>query len=809
VYVFKRVNGFWQQTQKLYATNPIVSDQFGTAIAMDGTVAVAGTARDGGGTQQGAAYVFRLSGGTWVKEQKLNASGATYTFASSVAINGNLVLVGAPSETSSGVLFSGAAYVFEYTGSSWQQRQRLVPSDPAVSDSFGAAVAINGDSAVIGATGGDDGGTDSGATYIFRLIGSTWSQSQKLLASDDAAGDWFGSSASMSSTLLVIGAKNKYGPGLYAGAAYAFRKQSNTWVQENRLVVPTVTGQDYVGTSVAVSGETVLVGAPGSDFTALNGGRAWLYASSCSSNPAPVLTVTSPVNNSSYTQGQSVAFAASATDSPDGNITVDIEWTSSAQGFIGSGGSFSLATLQVGTHVITASVTDSGGLVDSETRTITINPTSNTQPSLTVTNPANNSSYTFGQTVTFTGTSSDTQDGDLTSQIQWTSNLQIPSLIGTGGSFTKNNLVVGTHTIIATVTDSGGLSNTRQRTITITASANTPPVANIFSPANNSSYTYGATVTFTGTASDSQDGNITANLSWTSSLQGFIGSGGSFTSNNLVAGLHIITATVIDSGGLQGSSARSITILPPSGNTAPVVAITSPVNNYTVTYGSPITFVGSASDTQDGNLTAALVWTSSMQGQIGTGGSFVYSTLSVGTHIITARATDSGGLQGTATRTVIITTPAIPNVDSTAISDMPVAGTVSGTYVATHTNNSAAQSIKEKETNGNPNNRYSYLEHKWTISVPTGGLSRTFHLNAWRTNSPDGDNFVFAYSTNNSTWTNMVTVTQTVDSGTYQVFTLPPNLSGTVYIRVKDTDQTPGHRNLDTIYIDHMFIRKQ
>jgi hypothetical protein len=122
------------------------------------------------------------------------------------------------------------------------------------------------------------------------------------------------------------------------------------------------------------------------------------------------------------------------------------------------------------------------------------------------------------------------------------------------------------------------------------------------------------------------------------------------------------------------------------------------------------------------------------------------------------------------------------------------------------------QDIKEKTSSGNPANRYTFLEHKWVITnVPTGGTTRSFHLKAYKLpQSPgDGDNFVFAYSTNNSTWTDMVTVTQTVDSGTYQEFTLPPTLSGTVYIRVKDTVQTPGTKVEDTIRVDHLFIRKQ
>jgi hypothetical protein len=299
-------------------------------------------------------------------------------------------------------------------------------------------------------------------------------------------------------------------------------------------------------------------------------------------------------------------------------------------------------------------------------------------------------------------------------------------------------------------------------------------------------------------------------LQWFSSIQGNIGTGGSFTRNNLAVGSHIITAYVTDSGGLTGSVTRTIHIVAGPANTAPVVSIASPANNHRVTAGTPITFSGSANDAENGNLSSQLVWTSNLQGQIGVGASFAYSQLAAGTHIITASATDSGGLTGSASRTIFIDPPSVPTaVDSAPNSGSLVYGSVSGSYTLTQTNNGGYQSIKEKSTNGNPANRVSSLEYKWTIAVPTGGTQRSFHLKAYRSGTESADNFDFAYSTNNNTWTNIVTVTQTADNGSYQVVNLPSNLSGTVYIRVTDTDQAPGNSALDTIYVDHMFIRNQ
>jgi hypothetical protein len=135
--------------------------------------------------------------------------------------------------------------------------------------------------------------------------------------------------------------------------------------------------------------------------------------------------------------------------------------------------------------------------------------------------------------------------------------------------------------------------------------------------------------------------------------------------------------------------------------------------------------------------------------------------------------------------------------------DIPVTGTVSGGYADTHTTNDIHESITEIRSPGRSNK--SYLEHKWTVNV-TGGTIVTFKVEAHHTLNPEGDDFAFAYSTDDSTYTTMITVTKTSDDDTYQTYALPSGLSGTVYIRVVDSDQTKNNITLDTIHIDHMFI---
>jgi C1A family cysteine protease len=144
-------------------------------------------------------------------------------------------------------------------------------------------------------------------------------------------------------------------------------------------------------------------------------------------------------------------------------------------------------------------------------------------------------------------------------------------------------------------------------------------------------------------------------------------------------------------------------------------------------------------------------------------------------------------------------------IDDVVNTDIPVQGSVSGSHTDTQSSNDGYQAITEVRE-GNPGKGFSSLEHKWTINV-TGGETVTFYLEAYHTISTDDDNFVFAYSTDDSTYTDMLTVTKTSDDDTSQSYELPDLLSGTVYIRVVDTDSGRGNQDMDTIYIDHMYIR--
>ncbi|MHC5100820.1 MAG: glycoside hydrolase family 3 N-terminal domain-containing protein [Planctomycetota bacterium] len=154
---------------------------------------------------------------------------------------------------------------------------------------------------------------------------------------------------------------------------------------------------------------------------------------------------------------------------------------------------------------------------------------------------------------------------------------------------------------------------------------------------------------------------------------------------------------------------------------------------------------------------------------------------------------------------IVISQGPLPIADGLANADIDVFGTRIGTYNDTRTSDDTYEELTEIESGGNPNSRHSYLEHKWTIGV-AAGTTVTFNVEAYHTSNSEGDDFIFAYSTDDISYTNMLTVTKTSDDNISQSYTLPPSLSGTVYIRVTDSDQSIANKVLDTLFIDEMYI---
>jgi len=278
-YIFTRSGTTWTQQQKIQSSDIQADDRFGFSVAISGdTVVVGARTEDTGGADGGSAYIFTRSGTTWTQQQKIQASDAQASdfFGNSVAIDGDIVIVGANGEDTGGA-GAGAAYVFTKTGTTWTQQQKIQASDLQAGDQFGWRVAISGDTVIVGATYEDTGGTDAGAAYVFTRSGTTWTQQQKIQASDAQATDYFGWSVAIDGDTVVAGARNESAAGAYAGSAYIFTRDGTTWTEQQKIQASDPEASDLFGASVSISGDTVVVGADGEDTGASNAGAAYIF----------------------------------------------------------------------------------------------------------------------------------------------------------------------------------------------------------------------------------------------------------------------------------------------------------------------------------------------------------------------------------------------------------------------------------------------------------------------------------------------------------------------------------------------------
>jgi hypothetical protein len=252
VYVFLNSGGVWSQQAELSATDGASTDNFGIDVAISGDTVVVGA--DGKDSSTGAVYVFVRSGTTWSQAAEITDPDGTTgdVFGLSVAISRSTILAAA-GQSSSG---AGAVYVFVGSGSSWMEQARLDDPDGLSTDGFGSSVAMSGSTAVVGAIYAH---SFTGAAWVFVRSGTTWTQEAELTASDGVVGKEFGHSVSISSSTSVVGAP--VGVTRDPGRAYVFVHSGSTWTQQAELTAAGATTVDEFGYSVAVAGSTALIGA--------------------------------------------------------------------------------------------------------------------------------------------------------------------------------------------------------------------------------------------------------------------------------------------------------------------------------------------------------------------------------------------------------------------------------------------------------------------------------------------------------------------------------------------------------------------
>ncbi len=278
-YVFTRSNTVWSGQAKLTAGDRAAGDFFGYSVGLSGDTAIVGAYYDDDkGPDSGSAYVFVRSGAAWVPQAKLTApdGAAGDAFGWSVGLSEDTAVVGARYDDDK-ASNSGSAYVFTRSGSAWSQQAKLTASDGFTNDYFGVSVGLSGDTVVVGAFNDDDKGLDSGSAYVFARSNKVWSQQAKLVASDGAANDYLGRSVRISGDTVVVGAEQD---DAFRGSAYVFTRSNALWRQQAKLVAADAASSDYFGCSVGISGESVLIGAYMDDDKGMNAGSAYVFTRS-------------------------------------------------------------------------------------------------------------------------------------------------------------------------------------------------------------------------------------------------------------------------------------------------------------------------------------------------------------------------------------------------------------------------------------------------------------------------------------------------------------------------------------------------
>ena len=330
----------WTMEEQVELTSDSVAKaEFGYAVAISGDVVVVGARKDSDkGRYSGSVYVFRNNGSTWIPEAKLYASDAQggEWFGSSVAVDGDTLVVGAILGREQD-LQPGSAYVFKYDGSHWVEKARLLAS-PYVQDEaqFGYSVAIEGETIIIGAPYHDEVEENSGAAYVFHLNAETWIQKAKLTGSGLSGWARFGNSVALSGNTAVVGAfKNNLfdvnnNVMVEAGSAYVFRFDGSDWPEMPKLIPSDAAARDEFGSAVAISGDLVVVGAHKDDVLdvdnniLLDAGSAYVFTIAPENQP-PVADAGA---DQKVEEGSQVTLDGSDSYDPDGDdLLLLYSWT--------------------------------------------------------------------------------------------------------------------------------------------------------------------------------------------------------------------------------------------------------------------------------------------------------------------------------------------------------------------------------------------------------------------------------------------------------------------------------------------------
>jgi hypothetical protein len=277
IYAFRRINSTWTQAQKLVFPVATRDDQIGTAVALSGSVAVAGAPGRGAG---GAAFILRFDGGTWFSQTEVSDSsaGTASEFGAAAACSSTRVAVGAPNASEGVGAGAGRVRVFDRPGQVWVSGQVLRAPYPDPGDRFGSAISMSGGLLAVAAPGDDDRAINSGAVYLYRLEGGQFILASKVFPPVSVAEDWFGRSVALVGSRLVIGAYQSDLAGVDAGAAFVYDVAATGVATYARTLLPPAGAINAeFGNSVATDGTAIMVGAPGFASGGVLRGASWIY----------------------------------------------------------------------------------------------------------------------------------------------------------------------------------------------------------------------------------------------------------------------------------------------------------------------------------------------------------------------------------------------------------------------------------------------------------------------------------------------------------------------------------------------------
>lgn len=365
VYLFQRNGTNWSQIAKLQAADPLQNARFGAALSFDGiTLAISAPGIAGG---SGAVYLFTAESGSWAQAQRIQPSdvAANDRFGQAVAIDGNTLVVGAPGKTVT-VNGQGVTYAFERNGSSWTQQARWNRTGAQPGEGFGSAVSLSGNLAATASPyAAASGGLAGGVVETFRRNGSAWSPAGTLRSAAGSDTAQFGFALSLRGQRLLIGlAGDSLDDNLFQGSLESYLFEDNTWALNQRMVASDGEQEAQLGFSVSASADFAVSGAPGaSNGSASYAGAAYAFENRTTQLQFSALPAQPVRIGESYTAGVSVS---AGTGTAGGDVTIRDDLGNTCTAPLASGaGNCVLAATGVGPRSLRARYNGAPGFAES------------------------------------------------------------------------------------------------------------------------------------------------------------------------------------------------------------------------------------------------------------------------------------------------------------------------------------------------------------------------------------------------------------------------------------------------------------